>query len=121
MAKDLTQLVQKPVAARIDFGDGDVYKVKFKPHAKMKAEAEDLQKRIDEAEDEAAVKAEAYQTFCRAFTEWDLPDNGVPIPLTPDGLSAAMGGEGVPPSLLTAFIIRAYEDFYSFKQLGRKH
>jgi hypothetical protein len=119
MAKDLAQLVQKPVAAVINFGDGDVYKVRFKPHEKMKQEADELQQRIDEAKDETAVKAEAYATFCRIFTEWDMPDNGVLIPLTPEGLAAAMSGEGVPPSLLTAFIIRAYEDFFAPK-MGTK-
>jgi hypothetical protein len=120
MARELSALVEKPVSAKVDMGDGDIYKVKFLPHEKGQQEAEELQTELEEAEDKEAAKRKTYETFCRTVKEWDLKEKGEVIPLPVEGLAAAMGGQGVPGTLLTAFLLKAYQDFFTPKLLGSK-
>jgi hypothetical protein len=129
MAKSLGQLIQKDVPATINFGDGDIYHIRFKPHENLQKEATELQDRLDSAEGDAeateATRQESYQSFCRTVTSWDLLDEDKkPIQLTPEGLSSANCGpdsKGVPPALLTTFLLRAYEQHFSIKVGGRRN
>lgn len=123
MAKKLGELIQKAVAAKIDFGDNDIYHIKFKPHDQGKQETEALQSELEDDPTSEATKLKSYEAFCRTVTEWDLKDDDdIPIPLTVEGLSNAKVADstGVPATLLTDFLLRAYTQHYSIKVAGRR-